>query len=84
MLDINNLKMEDVLSTGNGILELLEQSILTIENVKQIEHFENLNTYHLSGNLFSITIDIFLLYIGLHIFELANLNPDYVQVDERF
>ncbi|MED0967010.1 spore germination protein [Bacillus paramycoides] len=50
MLDINNLKMEDVISTGNGILELLEQSILTIGNVKKIEHFEDLNTYLLSGN----------------------------------
>lgn len=50
MLDINNLKIEDVISSGNDILELLEQSILTIGDVKKIEHFEALTTSLLSGN----------------------------------
>lgn len=50
MLDLNNQKMEEATSSGNDILELLEQSILTIGNIKKIENFEDLNISLLSGN----------------------------------
>lgn len=50
MVEINASKWEKPLSLGYDVLQVLEQFILTISDVKRIDNFNDVYTYLLTGN----------------------------------